>query len=143
MSQGRSLSRGICTLVLGILGTLLTTIASAQAPAFRGTVLDETGAVIPSTHVTAIRDGSTQTVAAVTDQRGEFNLPLAPGRYALTIAADGFLTVSETIVVADTPARPRPFTLRIAGIQDTVSVSAPRAYGVPATRTGKIGRAHV
>lgn len=134
MSHG-PLCRGFCTFMHAGLGVLLATIAAAQAHGFRGTVLDQTGGVITSARVTAVPEGSTQTMATITDQRGEFTLPLPAGRYTITIGGDGFLDASETIVVVGPPAPPRQFTLRVAGIQDTVSVNAPSGYGAGVSRS--------
>src|SRR5262245_31791710 len=83
--------------------------------AFHGVVLDQTDAVVPSAHVTAVPEGSTRSLTAISDQRGEFVLSLPPGRYTITIAADGFRDTTENVTTADSPGRLRRFTLAIAG----------------------------
>jgi catecholate siderophore receptor len=97
--------------------------------------LDPTGAVIPSAHVTAVPEESTRSLTAISDQRGEFVLSLPPGRSTITIAADGFLDTTENNTTADSPGQLRRFALAIAGIQDTVSVSARGGYRTAAAKS--------
>src|SRR5262245_18075890 len=110
------------------IGLLLQPSRVLAEPTFHGVVLDQTGAVIPSARVTAVPEGSTRGLTSIGDQRGEFVLNLPPGRYTITIAADGFLDTTESITTADSPSQSRRSTLAIAGIQDTVSVSARGGY---------------
>ncbi len=99
---------------------------------FHGTVLDPSKAPIAGAQITAIPDGQTAGPSTVTDQRGEFTLTLAPGRYTLKVAASGFREISETANLSSATPQPREFTLDIAEVREAVSVSAPAGYRVPA-----------
>jgi hypothetical protein len=63
--------------------------------AFRGTVRDPAGAVMPRASVAVYRQGagdSAQPLKITTDQQGHFSASLAPGKYAAVIESPGFET---------------------------------------------------
>src|SRR5262245_41496686 len=125
MLRDRPASARLFALALTLLPIVRPAATLAQSPiSVTGTVLDQSGGVIPGARVTITHEGSTETLASATDQRGEFALPLSPGRYTVTIAADGFLELTDTLAVSTGPAAPHRFTLEVAGIQDSVSVTA-------------------
>src|SRR5262245_11021568 len=125
MLRDRTASARLFAVVLALLPIIRPAATSAQsAISVTGTVLDQSGGVIPGARVTVTPVGSTETLASATDQRGEFTLSLSPGRYGVTIGADGFLELTETLAVSTGPAAPHRFTLEVAGIQDSVSVTA-------------------
>ena len=99
----------------------------------RGTVLDATRAPIAGARVTATADGKTGSSVATTDPRGEFTFALEPGRYTVKVVADGFLELSQTLSAdAATSGTSRELVLQIAGVRDSVTVSAaPGRYSVP------------
>lgn len=68
----------------------------------------------------------------LTDQRGEFTLAVDPGRYAVTVVAAGFLQVTQNVETLQDGAVSREFVLPIAGVQESVTVSAAAGYRVPA-----------
>src|SRR5262245_48484943 len=56
-----------------------------------GVVRDTTGAVLPGAAVTATNQGTNLSRDALTDERGEFVMPVLPaGRYTLRIELPGF-----------------------------------------------------
>jgi catecholate siderophore receptor len=64
----------------------------------------------------------------VTNQQGEFEIQLPPGRYTVRVSASGFAAASRQVVLSrDTPVA-ADFTLAVAGIQERVSVAAPAGY---------------
>lgn len=70
------------------------TLQAQSGTELRGQIVDETGAVIPGARV-VLRDlvapAASPEQAASADANGEFTLSgLTPGRYALTVTADGF-----------------------------------------------------
>ena len=105
--------------------TVLSSTASfaSQLP-FTGRVLDQAGAVLPGATVTAVPDPPGASLTAVADARGEFRMALEPRGYRFTIALDGFVTLSERVVPSAT-SQDRMFVLRVAGVNETVRVSAP------------------
>jgi catecholate siderophore receptor len=109
-----------------VLFQLLPSRASAQDGfALRGRVLDTTGAAIAGAQVVA---GSTSTL---TDRAGEFTLPLAPGTHQITIESDGFVPAKTQVTAKTTGSESRTIILEIAGLKDTVNVSAPPTYQSP------------
>ncbi len=91
-----------------------------------GSVRDESGAVVPGVSVTAREEstGFARTVESGAD--GGFRLPLLPlGRYVVRAEKAGFATaVSEPLVLAVGQARAVTIELRVAGVAETVSVTA-------------------
>jgi hypothetical protein len=66
--------------------------AYAQEATLSGTVTDATGGVLPGVTVTAIQEASGNTFTAVTDERGEYRLPLRVGPYRVTAELSGSST---------------------------------------------------
>jgi catecholate siderophore receptor len=105
------------------------------SPAYlRGRVLDPTGAPLAGAQVTAQRNtrGSSPS-SAVTDARGEFTIALEPGTFTLKVSAGGFAELSQRVNAAQVGTGPREFVLQIAGVRESVSVSAAAGYDVPAS----------
>ena len=88
-------------------------------------VLDTTRAPIAGARVTAAPAGTGSPASAVTDERGEFTLQLAPGSYTVAIEADGFRPAVRPVNAAKTSEAPREFTLQVEGFTETVNVNAP------------------
>jgi catecholate siderophore receptor len=129
-------------IALVLLALVHTPPAAAQrAPAsalLDGAVLDTTRAPIAGAHVTAIADGQAAGPSTMTDQNGLFALSLAPGRYTLRVAADGFVEASQRVTASPAGRASREIVLTVAGVREAVTVSAPApagGYQVPATRT--------
>ena len=107
--------------------------AAAHAEA-RGTVLDPMHAPIAGARVTAANADGTLAGSTLTDQRGGFSLPLPPGPYTVRASADGFREAAQRVSVqASGPET--VFMLDIAALEESVTVTAPSAYQIAATRT--------
>src|SRR5262245_18776214 len=98
----------------------------------QGKVVDSSQAPIVGAQIAAIPDGQNAGPSALTDERGEFALSLAPGRYTIKISAAGFRETSEVANISAAAPRLGEFRLEIAGIREAVTVSAPGGYRVPA-----------
>lgn len=116
-------------LVLAIVALGFTLPAAAQRTTadLQGTVTDEQGAVLPGATVT-IRNQSTGLVrTVVTDAGGRYlvrGLPVE-GSYDVRADLQGFASVvySETVLLAN-QARVLDFKMKVATVQETVTVSA-------------------
>jgi hypothetical protein len=88
-----------------------------------GTVYDEHGAVLPG--VTVTLSGIDRTTTFTTDEQGRFRfLNLEPGSYTITTALPGFTTlVRERIVVTVGRSVELPLTMRLAEIEETITVT--------------------
>jgi catecholate siderophore receptor len=105
----------------------------------RGKVLDPTRAPIAAANVAAVPEGRGTGAATKTDAKGEFALSLGPGRYAITVAAEGFRDASQRISVTAAGGESREFVLKVHSFAETVTVNAAPGYQVgaisSATRT--------
>ena len=102
---------------------LLPVHALAQEATFTGAITDSTGAVLPGVTIVAVNDASGNTFTGVTDERGQFRLPVRVGNYRITAELSGFTTVMRTaqILVGQTTvvdAQMSPST-----VQETVTVT--------------------
>src|SRR5258708_4496749 len=65
-----------------------------------GTVSDRSGAVVSGAKVVITNTGKNQTATLTSNSSGEFSTgPLDPGNYKVQVAAKGFSTVSQSVVV--------------------------------------------
>ena len=118
--------RRLLVVALFYLLYVLSSVAAAQTGfTLRGKVLDTTGAAIVGARVVT-PSGST-----VTDQSGEFLLPLAPGRHDVTVDSDGFVPSIVSVTAKASGSESRTVTLQLAGLKDTVNVTAPPTYQAP------------
>ena len=106
-------------------------LAQNAAPGFSlgGTVLDSFHAPIAGARVTAVPDGQSAGPSTVTDERGAFTLVLTPGPYTLSVAVDGFLEASQHVNALAAGRASREIVLKVAGVRETVTVSAPAPAG--------------
>src|SRR5256885_13490607 len=92
-------------LVIGMIVTLPTS-GYAQDSTISGTATDSTGGVLPGVTVTATNIESGNTFEAVSDERGEFRLPVRIGNYRIVAELSGFTkgTRSLQMLVGQTTA---------------------------------------
>jgi len=112
------------SLVLALLlATAFPAFAQLQGGSISGTIKDEQGGVLPGVAVTVQGVDLTQTFT--TEANGEYRfLNLAPGPYKVTAALQGFATlVRENVIVSVGKNVDIPFTLKIASVAETVTVS--------------------
>lgn len=105
--------------------------AHSPQSSIRGTILDPSGAPIVAARVSATRIGASGGVSSLTNQRGEFNLTLDPGNYTIRVVATGFVDISQSISASDVYIAPLKFVMQLAGVRETVSVTANADYQVP------------
>jgi catecholate siderophore receptor len=102
-----------------------------------GRVVDPMDAPLAGATVTAVC-GAASPRAATTDDRGEFTVALPAGRCTLTIAFEGFAPTTLAIEGGEGSRESRHFVLQIAGLQESVSVSATAAAVDVSTATKTI-----
>jgi len=100
-----------------------------------GVVLDMMRAAIVGARVTAISMAQHPEVSTVTDGRGEFALRLLPGRYVVLVSAPGFAVAEREVDLTTQPDALAELVLQVAGVAESVKVTAPQSYQVEATRT--------
>jgi outer membrane receptor protein involved in Fe transport len=96
----------------------------AQTATVSGTVVDETGGVVPGATV-EIADARVR-LGTTTDSRGEFSFNVPPGTYELTVSLVGFAQATTTVKAAGGETTVPQVTLSAAGPTEVVVVSASR-----------------
>ena len=91
--------RTICVFL--VTAALLLCVAQAQTPGtgtLRGTMTDDSGAVIPAANVTLTGTGVNKTAQTQADGSYVFQ-GLAPGQYAVKVSFPGFTAVNKAVTV--------------------------------------------
>src|SRR5947208_2498131 len=91
-----------------------------------GTVVDQSGAVVPNATVSAVGTATGQRRTAQTDDSGNYAIPLLPiGEYTVSVEASGFKvsTARNVVLQVDQDARV-DITLTLGSTSETVSVEA-------------------
>ena len=112
--------RGLLTFVVML---FVSVAVSAQEATFTGTVTDATGGVLPGVTVTAVHAASGNTFTTVTDERGEFRLPVRVGNYALTVELSGFSTVNRSLQILIGQTAEVDVQMTPSSVQETVTVT--------------------
>ncbi|MBZ5693908.1 MAG: carboxypeptidase regulatory-like domain-containing protein [Acidobacteriia bacterium] len=99
---------------------------AATGGSISGTVMDQSGAVIPGASLALVNLDLATGYKTTTNAQGFYSFPTLPvGRYELTIEAAGFKTQKKTGLVVDTDAAVRvDAALEIGERSETVTVSA-------------------
>jgi len=105
----------------------LPTVALAQLAQgeLRGTILDESGAVLPGVNVTALHVETGTSRTATTAANGTYLMPAMPlGTYKVTADLSGFsMMVREGFRLGVGEAVTINFTMKVAAVQESVTVS--------------------
>jgi outer membrane receptor protein involved in Fe transport len=122
-----------------ILVLVLTSFADAQTGSVAGTVVDESNAVVRGAQV--VLTGPSARHTQLTGATGEYRFEdVLPGAYRLSVFVLGFAeAVRDNVVVSSDEVALQPIQLAIAGVNETVVVSASRSASAlidaPATMT--------
>lgn len=110
--------------------------AQAQSvhSSLHGKVLDSTRAPVAGARVTAAADGPTSGASVLSGPKGEFNLPLEPGNYTLSVAKDGFVEASQTLNLPQSGLE-REIVLEVGPVRTTITVTESASYWTPAIST--------
>jgi iron complex outermembrane receptor protein len=117
----------------------LTSPAYAQTGTVSGTIVDESGGVVPGASVTLTGPGTRETI--ISGGAGDYRFAnLAAGTYQIAVSLSGFAPVTrEGIVVGTGEVAVPAMTLVLAGLGEVVVVSASRVestlLNAPATMT--------
>jgi hypothetical protein len=113
-----------------------------QEAALSGALVDGTGGVLPGVTITALHEASGNTFLAVTDERGEFRLPVRAGQYQVTIELPGFATLVRRVELLVGQTVPLKLEMLPSTIEEAVTVSgeAPLVDTASSTLGGNIDR---
>jgi carboxypeptidase family protein/TonB-dependent receptor-like protein len=110
--------------VLSLIPFAAPAAAQTENGSVTGTVRDEQGAAVPGSEIAM--QGPDATFRFTTEADGAFRfLNLQPGPYHITAVLDGFRTATRDVLVATGKNVDIAMTLRVGGIAETVTVSAP------------------
>ncbi|MBI3047716.1 MAG: TonB-dependent receptor [Acidobacteria bacterium] len=101
----------------------LPVLASAQEATFTGSITDATGGVLPGVTITAVHEASGNTFTTVTDERGEFRLPVRVGAYRITAELPGFTTVNRSLQILIGQVVELTAQMAPSAVQETVTVT--------------------
>src|SRR5436305_7466725 len=111
------------TIVLSMF--VVPNIFGQSAASLRGTVTDQSLAVLPGATVTAVDVATAHPYVVVTDEKGEYRLSdLAPSTYKLQIRKSGFATIEVgqmELLVGQIASR--DFRMTVASTGETISVT--------------------
>ncbi len=124
--------RRTCLAIVLIAGAFLcpAEAQTAQTP-LKGTVLDSSRAPIAGAQVIAISAGRNSGPSAVSDQNGEFSLPLEAGTYTVKVAKEGFVEALQTVNLPKSGSQ--EFVLQVAPVQGAVTITDSAGYLTPTT----------
>lgn len=106
--------------------------AAQAAQRLSGSVVDQSGAVVPGAAVT-LRDGGGTEQRTTTDANGDFAFAtVRAGHYTIEVQQALFEVGSVAVEVDSTIPAPLRIELRVGGVQEAVSISGP-GYRPPAT----------
>ena len=109
---------------LAILLFLLPAPAFAQEATVIGTVTDATGGVLPGVTVRAMHDATGNTFETVTDERGNFRIPVRTGSYRIMAELQGFTpAVKATELLVGSEVRVN-LQLAPGSLQESVTVTS-------------------
>ncbi|MBI3047715.1 MAG: TonB-dependent receptor [Acidobacteria bacterium] len=117
------LKAGCKWVLLVSLVLLLPAGGYAQEATFTGAVTDSTGAVLPGVTITAVHEASGNTFTAVTDDQGEFRVPVRVGTYRITAELPGFTTVTRSLQILIGQTVPVNMQMAPSAVQETVTVT--------------------
>jgi len=119
---------------------LFPAISQAQDATVNGTVTDSTGGVLPGVTVTALHTATGNTFFAVTDDRGNYRIPLRVGMYRLTLELQGFAGVARQFEALVGQTLTINVQLMPSTVQESVTVTgeAPLIETTSSTLAGNI-----
>src|SRR5882672_2059604 len=110
------------SLLVGMI-VALPTAGYAQDSTITGTAVDSTGGVLPGVTVTATNVDSGNTFVAVSDDRGNFRLPVRIGNYRISVELAGFATINRTVQMLVGQTSVLNFQMAPSTLQETVTVT--------------------
>ena len=109
-------------LVIGMIASL-PAVGYAQDSTLTGTVTDSTGGVLPGVTVTATNVDSGNTFVGVSDERGNFRIPVRIGNYRIAAELSGFAAVNRNIQILVGQTAVLNFQMAPSALQESVTVT--------------------
>lgn len=120
--------------VFGVILTAGVLFCHAQTDAakfrLQGKVLDPNRAAVAGAKVSVLTGNRSNRISAITDENGEFSVPLAPGEYTVKVSASGFSQSSQEVSIEQNNHETLEIVLQIAGANAVVTVGDETSYKV-------------
>src|ERR1700682_6414381 len=118
--------KSVSVFVAGLFLAPLLVIAQTVEGSINGTVVDQSGSVIPASSVEIVNQSTHLTRTAVTSGIGTFTVPLLPpGFYTVLVSKDGFgRSIRKDVQVLVSQSATLDFTLAPATVQQAVEIAA-------------------
>ncbi len=117
--------------ILFMLGGLCSQSWAQSPPLLQGRVLDPSHTPIAGARINATPTGGTSTVTSVSDQKGEFQLPLAPGKYLLVFSKEGFAQTTQSVDLTANGTQLPDVLLQVAPLIGAITVTDGAGYVTP------------
>src|SRR5215510_1733996 len=110
-------------LLIAVVISIFAIPSYGQEATFTGTATDSTGSVLPGVTITAVHEATGNVFTTVTDERGQFRLPVRVGAYAIKAELSGFGTVNRTVQILIGQTAAIDLQLAPSGVQESVTVT--------------------
>src|ERR1051325_11224958 len=120
---GRTMT-AIRGLLLAFAISILALPVYAQEATFTGTATDSTGSVLPGVTIPAVHTATGNVFTTITDERGEYRLPVRVGEYTLKAELSGFGTVMRTTQILIGQNAAVDMRMAPSTVQESVTVTA-------------------
>ena len=125
-------------IVIGTLAIFTAAQSLGNAGSISGTITDQNGAVVSGATVSIANAVTGFQRTATTDEQGNYifgNVP--PNNYQIKVAAGGFQTATQNIVVRNSVPQQVPISLNVSGATNEVTISgdAINIENIPTTHT--------
>src|SRR6185436_3428713 len=123
-----SLVRGSITVVLLVLVAFGAATAQESRGSLTGKVNDQNGAVLPGATAVLKNVETNVTSTTTTNDEGSYTFPLLqPGKYSLTVTANGFATVTrDDIQISVSEKRTVDVAMQVTGVGEMVDRKSTR-----------------
>src|SRR5260370_6506450 len=118
--------KSVSVFVAGLFLAALPVIAQTVEGSISGTVVDQSGSVIPASSIEIVNQSTRLTRTAATSGIGTFTVPLLPpGFYTVSVSKDGFgRSIRKDVQVLVSQSATLDFTLAPATVQQAVEIAA-------------------
>src|SRR6185295_17316105 len=110
-------------LLIAVALLIIAAPSYGQEATFTGTVTDSSGGVLPGVTITAVNEASGNIFTTVTDDRGEFRLPVRVGAYTIKAELSGFGTVNRTVQILIGQTAPVSLQVSPSTVQESITVT--------------------
>jgi hypothetical protein len=110
-------------LLIAVAISIVAAPSYGQEATFTGTATDSTGSVLPGVTITATHEATGNVFTTVTDERGEFRLPVRVGAYTIKAELSGFGTVNRSVQILIGQEAAVDMRLSPSGVQESVTVT--------------------